>query len=139
LVGWPVTGVCSFDGCERAHHSKGWCGGHYVQWSKGQEVRPLREPNVGCSFDGCDREHSSKGLCAAHYQQQRLGRPLKPLRAKTNQIGRRCSFELCMRWAATKGLCEAHYTQQRLGKPLTVVKSYCCVRDGCGHYAGEKA
>lgn len=34
--------TCSLDGCERPHYGREMCTGHYQQWLKGQELKPLR-------------------------------------------------------------------------------------------------
>ena len=33
---------CSFDGCDRKHAGKGYCGGHYQQFNSGKELKPLK-------------------------------------------------------------------------------------------------
>lgn len=35
-------GECSFEGCGRVGHCRGWCKYHYEQWRRGEEQRPLR-------------------------------------------------------------------------------------------------
>jgi len=39
---------CTFDGCEKPHNSKGFCTGHYQQFSSGKELTALRykKPNL---------------------------------------------------------------------------------------------
>jgi hypothetical protein len=39
--------ICSFPDCGSKVAGRGWCGAHYWQWSKGQELRPVkrRAPN----------------------------------------------------------------------------------------------
>src|SRR5262252_10407466 len=33
--------VCDYDGCDNKHYGRGWCTGHYQQWSKGGPMRGL--------------------------------------------------------------------------------------------------
>lgn len=33
--------ACTFDGCDRPHVAKGYCGGHYSQLNRGETLRPL--------------------------------------------------------------------------------------------------
>lgn len=110
--------TCSFDGCERAKHSKGLCGSHYNQQNNGKALTSIRpfnrsqEPRTPCSFETCDRPHSTKGLCNTHYGQLLRGRPLTPIgsnygagtmkRTREDEHGRQstysnhnCRCELC--------------------------------------------
>lgn len=33
--------TCTFEGCERKHFCRGYCTGHYQQFYRGQELKPL--------------------------------------------------------------------------------------------------
>lgn len=48
-----VSSPCSFEGCEQRAKSRGLCLGHYAQWAKGHELRPLRTFNF--ARDGIKR------------------------------------------------------------------------------------
>lgn len=40
---------CSYSGCEKkltSHSARGLCGGHYQQWKRGEDLRPLEPRNV---------------------------------------------------------------------------------------------
>ena len=37
-----MTRACSFDGCKQSQKALGLCVGHYTQYRRGQELRPLR-------------------------------------------------------------------------------------------------
>lgn len=34
---------CGFNGCDRVHHARGYCKAHYLQFRRGQELRPARD------------------------------------------------------------------------------------------------
>lgn len=38
--------TCSFDGCDGKHKAKGLCGSHYRQFSKGQELVPVKRMQI---------------------------------------------------------------------------------------------
>lgn len=79
--------ICTFDGCDRRHDSKGLCKAHYKQHRAGKTLTPLRLKKHGCIFDGCVRPHCSKGYCSSHNKQIKLGVPLRPLRTTTRHWG----------------------------------------------------
>lgn len=74
--------LCKFDGCDGIVRTKEYCGAHYLQLNRGQELKPLRQPtkNEMCSFDGCEKLRKTKDLCQGHHRQVTEGRELKPLR-----------------------------------------------------------
>lgn len=37
--------TCTFEGCERKLHSRGWCSAHYMQNRRGQPLRPVYDPD----------------------------------------------------------------------------------------------
>lgn len=83
--------ICSVDGCERPHDSKGLCGTHANRLRRGLPLvrvcATCRDPIRGtarpsspycsdeclpqCSEDGCGRRSVTKGLCAACYGDRR--------------------------------------------------------------------
>ena len=83
----PIREKCTVDGCERDHLARGYCSGHYKQWSAGKlgktrtystDAKPC--PGPGADGKPCGRDVVGRGYCAAHCRQDRLGQPLKPLR-----------------------------------------------------------
>lgn len=59
--------VCTVEGCERPHRSRGMCMNHYNQWFTIQQ----RLSGVTCEVDGCPKPVKCKGLCMAHYARKR--------------------------------------------------------------------
>ena len=83
----PIREKCTVDGCERDHLARGYCSGHYKQWSAGKlgktrtystDAKPC--PGPGADGKPCGRDVVGRGLCQAHCRQARLGQPLQPLR-----------------------------------------------------------
>ena len=61
--------VCSVDGCEGKHRSKGYCKTHYYRQLKGRPLEPglpLNQTAI-CSVSGCTNLYSAKGLCKSCY------------------------------------------------------------------------
>ena len=115
-----MTRLCSLDGCERVHYSRGWCEMHWKRWRRwgdpnGCAPRPSPEQKPPCSIDGCDRESSVRGWCQMHYSRwKRTGNA-------THERKRRqpCSVEGCDKLADAKGYCRDHYQAwRRHGDPL---------------------
>lgn len=114
---------CPLLDCGRPVVARGKCVGHYGQWRRGEELRPLRTwtSNSGvCTFPDCGRDRRGRGLCGGHLAQWYEGRPLAPLRVPIEG----CSFEGCPKDHEAHGLCRGHLWQQRQGKPLTPLRSY---------------
>ena len=115
---------CQFPECPYDRKARGWCHGHYSQWQRGEEVRPLRSyrRTGSCSFPGCDRPHSAKGWCATHYRQVvtegRSPRPIRPRRVGKNQPGATCAFGGCEDALESRGYCAFHASLDRAGEPL---------------------
>lgn len=59
--------VCTVDGCERPHRSRGMCMNHYNQWIEVQR----RLSGAPCEVLGCPKPVKCKGLCAGHYARKR--------------------------------------------------------------------
>ena len=63
-----MTRTCSFEGCDRPHYGRGWCGMHYKRvWRSGSAELPEKEIQE-CSVDGCTRPVRSLGYCNMHHQ-----------------------------------------------------------------------
>jgi hypothetical protein len=114
---------CPLLDCGRPVVARGKCVGHYGQWRRGEELRPLRTwtSNSGvCTFPDCGRDRRGRGLCGGHLAQWYEGRPLAPLRVPIEG----CSFEGCPKDHEAHGLCRGHLWQQRQGKPLTPLRPF---------------
>ena len=48
--------TCSIDGCERKHYGRGMCSGHYQQWWKGQEAKPLKSDSELCFWSKVNKD-----------------------------------------------------------------------------------
>lgn len=114
--------VCKFEGCGRGPGARGLCPGHYAQFKKGQELRPIipAQANAGkiCGGPDCPHPAATKGLCSAHYSQKKRWGELLPLGARRPGPARiydgvLCSFNECEKQAIARGLCNAHAQQLR--------------------------
>lgn len=76
---------CKFDGCERPHVARGYCGPHYKQLHRGEKLRPAieRKRNMICMFPKCGREALGK-YCMGHNSQRSKGQELRPLKPRNN-------------------------------------------------------
>jgi hypothetical protein len=66
------SAFCCVDGCNRPHHSKGYCERHSRQIEKYGRLTPELEsktlrPLKLCSVEGCNNIHLAKGYCNKHY------------------------------------------------------------------------
>lgn len=61
-----MTKVCSVPGCNKKHHAKGYCKGHY----KRLYFAPVLHANEICTVEGCTRfispNYSSQKMCEMH-------------------------------------------------------------------------
>lgn len=66
--------ICSVDGCERPHGSRGLCRGHAQRLRRGHALtdKPLERPPVPeCSIDGCSSMAHARGWCDKHWKHWR--------------------------------------------------------------------
>jgi len=85
--------VCSVEGCDKPHKSRGWCRKHYLRfwrhgdpltvkqpgrprkgrppWTPPPQPRRRATPNQRCSITGCNRKHHAIGFCLTHYRPRR--------------------------------------------------------------------
>ena len=108
--------TCTFEGCARRHHARGWCLTHYMQFKRGAApIGPIktreRDKPDACVEDGCGEPVKAKGLCKMHYQ--RLLRHGHTTYRDRKRPAKTCSVETCSSHAYAKGLCHAHYLKQR--------------------------
>lgn len=108
--------VCTYEGCGRAHHARGWCLTHYMQFKRGSTpVGPIKtreriKPDE-CTEEGCHEEVKAKGLCKMHYQ--RLLRHGHTRYQDRKTTPKPCLIGTCGSYVYAKGLCHAHYIKQR--------------------------
>lgn len=85
--------VCSVPGCGRVHRARGFCGGHYQRWQRGDETDTLLTtpytPPATCSVEGCERVVRGGGLCSFHHLRQWKGKPLGDPIRRTAAAGER--------------------------------------------------
>jgi hypothetical protein len=108
--------VCSFTGCDRKHHARGWCLTHYMQFKRGisavAAIRSrIRDKPPECTEEGCAEPVKAKGLCKMHYQ--RLLRHGHTRYRDRKRPAKQCAIETCDNVLYAKGLCNAHYLKQR--------------------------
>lgn len=71
-LGVVLNPPCSFEECDNLQSCKGYCRGHYGQYKRGVELKPLREwggysrGDYPCEFRRCTKPASSRGLCTLH-------------------------------------------------------------------------
>lgn len=58
--------LCSIDGCENKHRSKGFCNTHYQRFLKHGDPLVVHSHPVGCKVVGCEKKHKSNGYCSMH-------------------------------------------------------------------------
>lgn len=117
--------ICTFEGCGRPHHGKGFCLPHYVQMKRGRGMKPIREFTQECKWPGCSRKHKAKGYCATHYSQLRTTGRVFDINEHGQEV--ECSFPGCDKPYSAKGLCNGHYRQRYCGEALRPLRSV--VRD----------
>lgn len=120
--------LCKFDGCVGIVRTREYCGAHYLQFNRGQELKPLRAPaaNEICEFDGCEKLRKNKILCQGHMAQLKRGQELRPLRHVSVGAGYRKSdgyielFKPEYTGSKKNGyILEHRYVmEQHLGRPL---------------------
>lgn len=108
--------TCTMPDCSRAHHARGWCLTHYMQFKRGATpVGPIktreRVKPPECTEDGCCEPVKAKGLCKTHYQ--RLLRHGYTRYRDRKTASKPCMIETCDSHLYAKGLCHQHYVKQR--------------------------
>lgn len=111
-----VRGLCTVDGCTRAHKARGYCAVHYQHYLRGVPVRAeikTRDRTVyeHCSEEGCQDPVKARGLCMAHYA--RLLRHGHTRFHDRKRPAKQCSVAACENHVYAKGMCHQHYIRQR--------------------------
>jgi hypothetical protein len=68
--------VCSIEGCERPHSSRGYCEAHYYRVRRTGSPGPAEvwdRQRPTCSVPGCDRPHRAHGYCLNHARHVQKG------------------------------------------------------------------
>jgi hypothetical protein len=122
--------VCSVDGCDKDHSSKGLCGMHYQRVRRESLPREMRP----CSIIGCKNSFLSRGLCSTHYKQAfNAGWSGEWSKYKVRERSI-CTIVGCKAHVVGQGLCSMHRKRmQRHGvtdKPIRGSGDYCA--NGCG-------
>lgn len=80
---------CTFPDCSKPHRAKGYCAGHYMQYTTGKPLKELqvRKPRPVCKFEGCDKSYLARGYCSGHYYQWSMGYELRELTRQRKSDG----------------------------------------------------
>ncbi len=84
-----IQRVCSIEGCNNPHDSRGWCSRHYDQF----------RPRKKCAIEGCSLPHKALGYCKKHYNQ---------LRSR-----KECTVIGCTNPLVAGGFCNMHYLRAK--------------------------
>ena len=125
-----MTRICSINGCEKIHSSRGYCVTHYKKlWTTGAfgnekecsvteclnkssvkgycpkhytwaRQNGLIDSSKKCTVEGCDKNHSARGYCKSHYS--------KAIRSGKFSDYRKCEVNDCDKPHASNGYCERH-------------------------------
>lgn len=113
--------LCKLDFCDREAQTRGYCGGHYSRWRRGQELTtPIKEFSVTgiCKLDYCNDKHKSKGYCRLHWERKKNGVPLDAPITQRRHVTKECELDYCDRPHFCKGYCNAHYRRWQKGQDL---------------------
>jgi hypothetical protein len=89
--------ICSVEGCEKIHNSRGYCATHYKQKWHNMEIPGVKK----CIVDGCDYGGSTKGYCKTHYQ--------SAFTSNNIEAKNKCSIDGCNNNHGSRGYCKRHY------------------------------
>lgn len=128
--------VCSYPGCKRPAHAKGYCQKHY---DKVRRAGARRSEGAGrkCKVSGCGRPYHAKGLCQQHYDLYRKRSGAQPSARADGQDPGVCVVPGCNKPHHAKGYCKSHYSQlrRRGGVPETPKPAGICEVEGCNRPA----
>ena len=97
--------ICSVNGCDSKHYSKGYCRKHYRKFTKyGNPLvtkLPRRDPI--CLVNGCQKRQTGLGYCPMHYRRLKLyGDPCAPNRY---DFIRRDHYDVYKIWKGMRDRC----------------------------------
>lgn len=105
--------LCSVEGCDRKHKSKGYCDNHY------RRLRIYGDPlyfyvhiKRTCLVESCNEGNYGHGYCKKHYEQWKAtGNPIPKIIRMP--LPDKCDFERCRRKPLAKRLCKIHYERYK--------------------------
>ena len=78
--------ICKVDGCDKPHHSNGYCGMHDARMKRHGSLNASRKERPVCSVEGCNNLNDAKTYCATHYARfKKTGSPYIASRKVTLQ------------------------------------------------------
>ena len=88
-----IKKLCSIDGCDNKHSSKGYCNKHYLRLKQHGDPNYRKTPERAeiCSVVGCNSKHFAKSYCSKHYARyRRYGDPsvVKHKRTEKGKVNR---------------------------------------------------
>ena len=138
--------ICTINGCERIHMSKGLCKMHYSRLKRNGDVgqaKPLiniiAKPIRLCSIDNCNREHDSLGLCSMHHSRLKRTGNVGSVESTKDMPPKKCNVDGCSRKHSAHGYCNTHNRRIKIsgtpGGSETLVSLYPehCSIDGCNN------
>ncbi len=116
-----VPRICSFDGCGRKHHAKGYCKLHHQRLSRTGTTEVVLRPQSICSAKDCGNKVHSHGLCGKHGRRMREHGSLDlPVRVRDNVAlfwSKVKKTENCWLWTSTLNGSGYGIIYIRRGKP----------------------
>ncbi len=111
--------LCSIEGCNKPHVSRGFCRNHYRQART--RGLPLAEPVIYpplCTADGCSRETDKGGYCQMHYRRMQRTGNLGRVRREVGSEQPRSDGYIDQLVDGKRNLQHIQIAERALGKPL---------------------
>lgn len=76
MIGGKQKRKCSFEGCDKVHHARGWCTTHWTRVVRHGaphiklKVGRRKSQPTHCVALGCLRPTHAKSRCLAHYRRK---------------------------------------------------------------------
>jgi len=73
LIEGTIERKCSYDGCNKKHHTNGFCNAHFLRSITGMDMtKPIQIKFIEkCTVVGCKNKHEGLGLCKSHLSRKR--------------------------------------------------------------------